>query len=147
MAFKTPTFNLWCQVWRPDGMGNYDSMGYSPCAVRGPDSHGDSGLNTPPQQVLFPKGSDIRPAFMNAAGLADIIDVAGWGADIYFSVTWVEDKGAGYSNEYRIAGGSWQRWAPGDAIPPRPVNPALTPPLGYDELPIVSPAVTWPDRS
>jgi len=145
MAFKVPTFNLWCQVWRPNEAGNeYTSVGYSKCALRGPESTMEAGLNTPPSQVLLPKGSDVRSITLSEFSIPDVIDIAGQGAEVFFEVFWVADKGAGYANEYRIVGGATRNRFGESVNGLRRTNVALQPPLGYTPLPILTPNGVWP---
>jgi len=142
MAYKIPTANCWCRVWRNVDINEYVLAGYAYVQMRGPDSHADPVLGIQCVQVIFPKGSDVRWSDGVLTTVPDHIELAGQ-RGYWIRVEWVNDKGAGFSNEYRIALGSYAR-APGFGVgnPLPPVNPELLPGDDYVPLPILDP---WPD--
>lgn len=141
MAFRPPTFNLWCQVYR-----NGTPLvlaGYSICQLRGPTSHVDG--NAQSVEVLFPKYSDVRGIAQSPALGGDVIVIAGY-QRFYLVVEYTSDKGAGFTNEYRIASSRW-RDVNTTLHPPPPYTPVvdttLLPPPGYTPLALVTP-LPWP---
>jgi len=144
MAWYPPRFNLWCQIWRPTGLGdNYNLIGYSLCQLRGPTSHIDAGGGY--QEILFPLHTDVRGIRLNGEQGQDIVVVAGWDRRWCY-VSDVYDKGAGFVNEYRLATCYWRGGV--TVIPPVPagvpvVDPELIPPDGYTPVPLLTPS-PWP---
>lgn len=146
MAFQTPKFNLWCQVWSNNWPPLFRTQrrGWSRCQVRGPTSHVGDLDNTANFEVLFPKWSDVRGRAQSPFDCFDWINVAGWG-NHWCYVSHVMDKGAGFTNEYRIAMVYWVDHGPlNDTYVCGSVEPTLQPPAGYVPLPLVDPQAGWP---
>jgi len=139
MAFRVPSFNLWCAVYRQQGLV---LKGYSRCQLRGPvntyvpflsgAAFGNS-LRTP-WEILFPAGSDVCSAQWTGANSGDIIYLGDSARHQYY-VYWVGDKAAGFSNEYRLVFALQVNEA--GVIPVARVNPLWFPPEGYLPLPII----------
>lgn len=143
MAFRTPVFNTWVQVWRDNLAGSRILYGWSVCQVRGPTSHVESGGFD--LEVLFPKHSDVNYQNMFSGGrTADALCVAGYG-ERSLRVVFVADKGAGFSNEYRLVNATWRPTV--TLVPPLPegippVDVTQAPPIGYTALPLVA-SLPW----
>jgi len=143
MAFKVPTKNCWCRVWRHDTLTTYVLAGYEFVQIRGTDSHPDPVLGALCVQVLFPKGADVRQGEGVPTTQPDHIEMAGqlgW----WLRVEYVTDKGSGFSNEYRIAT-CFYVLAPGfpDGTEFPPVNVELLPDVDYIPLPTIDPSAVW----
>jgi len=139
MAWRAPTFNVWAAVYRPDAGAVLHLVGYSKCQYRGPTSHSEL-IGSIAFEVLFPKFSDIRDVVHGAFG-ADIIEIGGWGRN-YAVISGISDKGAGFTNEYRLAICTWRPRT--SVLPPvplgqPPVDPLLEPPTGFTPLPLLTP--------
>jgi len=143
MAFRTPNFNVWAQVWRPDAGAVLHSIGYSKCQFRGPTSHAEL-TGAIAFEILFPKFTDIRDIVRSEDGFADVIAIAGWGRR-YAVVQGVSDKGAGFGNEYRLCVCGWRpRTAILPPVPPGqpPIDTTEQPPAGFPTVPLITP-VAW----
>jgi len=145
MAFQTPRFNAWCQV-RTNAVPPLHQLtlrGYSRCQVRGMTSHIDEIDNLAGFQVLLPKWSDVRGVAQSDFNCFDWINVAGWGEHWAYVVS-VTDKGAGFTNEYRIATVYWVDHGPlNTSFVCSPINTALEPPSGFTPLPLINPSSVW----
>ncbi|MBA0087220.1 MAG: hypothetical protein HRJ53_19730 [Acidobacteria bacterium Pan2503] len=107
MAFKIPTFNLTCNVWRnalaPAPYATPDLA--LPCNLT-PGKRVFTPLSATvfafryPMELLLPVGSDVR-AMWNGAN-QDLIEVPA-GSKRFYSVLWVDDVAKGFANEYRVA--------------------------------------------
>lgn len=153
MAFRTPTFNVWAKVFRyMPLLTAYQSIGYSLCQHRGPDSHWDGGVPGSAGaavEILFPKRSDVKGINMLPQSVwPDLVTLAGWKgrcAEVLFSSA----KGAGFSNEYLLTlvwfSGSGTYPGIGAVNRDLPfVNTELEPPAGFTPLPLITPGSTWP---
>lgn len=153
MAFRPPSYNLWCRVL---GMTNapgdpdvYGIRGWSLCQVRGPANNQQTypwlpGVLTywpSVWEILFPKWSDVR-CKLTSGTFTDTIEFE-TDAIRKYEVHWVDDKACGFSNEYRLTLCTLQAVTYGGPGSPRPLpafNPAVVPPVGYTPLPTVPPA-------
>jgi len=148
MAFQVPKFNVWCRVIRKavTPAHTYNLVGYSRCQVRGPASNPGTGQNAMPFEVLFPKHSDVRGITNLLNGSLDYIQVAGWGPRTV-QVFSVSDKGAGFTNEYRLCLVVWTLRSTTvfgneeDGV--GSINVESEPPPGYTPLPLIEPYVGW----
>jgi len=158
MAFFKPKFNLWAKVYRhsiPAGPSNYGLLGYTQCQLRGPDGRWDgrieTGSNGTQFELLFPAGTDIRPAFACTQNIwPDIVFIAGFGNRFCY-VYGCCPKGAGFPNEYLLcvaafwpAGANFSNVTTPQAFGIGRPNPDLQPPDGYTPVPLMSVASTWP---
>jgi hypothetical protein len=109
MAFRPPTFNLVCHIWRVDGVGG---------AYLAPDVVSVCNLSpgrrvltiddvpvgfpttTQIMELLLPKGTDIRATWNTTA--PDVVEVP-QGSLRFYQVVAVDDVGKGFPNEYRLA--------------------------------------------
>jgi len=149
MAYRVPSFNIWCQVLDQF----YLEVGWSVCQLRGPvngvfdlEQTGTPTSCTLLWEVLFPKGSDVRTrnsTGTRASGLLfsqwDIIRLCG-SQRLSFMVQSVGDKAAGFDNEYRLVYVSTnldEVLAFNTGLPQ--VNKNFLPPVGYTPLPIIAP--------
>lgn len=119
MAYRLPSFNLLCNVWRNgNDVANPPDAGNQACALVNGRSGGMwvSGLyGTTAGQVegsmsrmqqtislLLPKLFDIRAAFQTANDWGDCVEVPA-GSGRYYFVIWMDDVGKGHANEHREA--------------------------------------------
>lgn len=135
MAFRTPVFNLWAEVVASATGFN---RGWTPLQLRGPTNTGIFLNDTPAApfvfywEILLPKGSDVKNISNGGAHGADDIFIRPGNLRGY-RVIWVDDKAAGFTNEYRLV---WAQQHIISAPLPR-VNSSMVPPGGYTPLPVV----------
>lgn len=107
MAFKPPTFNLRCFIWRFGNPHTNPPDVISICNLAlgrrsgillgaGADLHQEQGG----MWLLLPKGTDIRDS--KAPAGPDTVEV-GAGTGRKYVVAWVDDAGGGFPNEHRFA--------------------------------------------
>lgn len=118
MAFRLPNFNLTVGVWRawqspatdPPALltsGNLALGRRVSNALTGGQYYDYSaGLA---MELLLPKGTDVRSYEKTFVG-NDYVEVP-FGSGRYYQVTWVDDVGKGFANEYRLALlTAWNAW-------------------------------------
>jgi hypothetical protein len=113
MAFRIPTFNLTCNVWRTGNVVANPPDTNFPCnlspgrrvlsAALGNTSTGASSPSLL-MEILLPARSDVRPAYIVFASptQGDVVEVPA-GTGRYYCVQCVDDVARGFPNEYRIA--------------------------------------------
>jgi len=108
MAFKPPTFNLSVNLWRrPNTVANPPDRTFMANLSPGKRVFtGNFGLSlagysgTMFMELLCPKSTDIAGIIANA--FLDCVEVPA-GSGRYYAVSFVDDCGKGFPNEYRIA--------------------------------------------
>lgn len=109
MAFSVPAFNLLCDLWTGPWLtkvlrlsGVQCNLQMSPRREVGPAYYEDADaarLNGP-LYLLLPSRTDVRsPTF---TGVADVVECPS-GTGRWYAVTFVDDVGRGFSNEFRLA--------------------------------------------
>ena len=109
MAYRVPTFNISCQIWRNLGVGgayvapdNFTDCALSPgrrtMLLAQPPFELDEDALT--MQLLLPKLTDVRAGWNG--GSPDLVEVP-TGTHRFYLVGYVDDVAKGYANEYRIA--------------------------------------------
>lgn len=107
MAFRPPTFNLSCNLWRtpnvyanpPDGTFNVNlSCGRRVLAVNAATI--PLWGKSVPVELLCPALTDIIGVI--GPNATDMVEVPA-GSGRCYAVVWVEDVGKGFTNEYRLA--------------------------------------------
>lgn len=149
MAYRTPVFNVWCKVRRETlvaGVPTVTFPGYSLCQVRGPKAGGAEIINAICFEILFPKWSDVRYSNQNDTIFGDWVQVAGWG-NRWAQIVEVCDKGAGFTNEYRLTSAYFVDYSTGvgslnTVLGCGVVDPTLMPPGGFTPLPLL-PKLGW----
>jgi len=151
MAFQVPRFNIWVEVREQNNSGS-TLRGFSLAQLRAPRPNlvgrfynlASQVYDMPYQEVLFPKGSDVRSyqfardsTIPPAALDGDRIQFLG-NVNYYFAVMGVFDVGVGFPNEFRVALCRIIDLPPtvGDGGMVR-INPALVPAPGYTPLPVL----------
>lgn len=109
MAYRVPTFNISCAIWRNLGIGKVYAApdDVTDCALSpgrrsmlltlDPAELDEDALA---MELLLPKLTDVRASW-NAAG-PDLVEVP-TGTHRFYQVGYVDDVAKGYANEYRIA--------------------------------------------
>jgi hypothetical protein len=106
MAFGPPRFNLSCNLWRrPNVVTNPPDFNFNANLSMGKrvfwQNLGSAAGVQATSELLCPKLTDIRAA--NAANqFLDAVEVPA-GSGRFYAVTFVEDVGKGFLNEYRLA--------------------------------------------
>jgi hypothetical protein len=131
MSYSLPTFNLTANIWRNGNPTSNPPDVVSPCnlalgrrqvvsvqqVLSQPNANGEMYL-------LLPAGTDIRD--LNSTGANDTVEV-GAGSGRFYVVAWVDDAGAGFPNEHRVAL-LWREAA--WPVPfPRPAGGPVPPPV------------------
>ncbi len=104
MAFKPPTFNLTCNIWRSTSLVTAPPDLSPICQLRASGKQ-SSGLTQAPlgyflPEILFPAHTDVRDQYCPSN--ADQIECPA-GSGRYYVVANVEDVAKGFANEYRQA--------------------------------------------
>lgn len=126
VAYRQPTMPFNCNVWTNGVATSAPPRLTVPCNLTpGRRQHqaylavAASTFAMPVMYLLLPAYTDIRAE--NSVGGADTVEVPA-GSGRFYSVTWVDDIGKGFSNEHRFACLVQDSpWAPGIIpIPPAP---------------------------
>jgi hypothetical protein len=140
MAFRPPVFNLFVGIYDVPYVGAKSLRGYCPCQLRGPlftlTAGYVSGTDYLPLiiELLLPKGTDVRTQATAPTGFSgDIVEVSP-DTGRFYQVMQVEDKAAGFANEYRIAFLQFIYEPPGTPPWPR-VDSEWAPPGGGPWIP------------
>lgn len=126
--YTLPTFNLPVNIWRfGNALSNPPDVTAFANLALGRRIGGATGNNPTSMWLLLPPGTDIQDAF-NGIG-SDVVE-AGAGSSRFYEVIYVDDIGAGFTNEHRFAElqkfGTWPTPIP---IPTAIVPPPPPPPL------------------
>lgn len=139
MAYRKPVFNLFAAVYTTPAVGEEVFRGYTPCQLRGPgnskiEEAGSDLESWILMEILFPKGTDVRDAQTAGAGkIGDTIEITP-GTGRWYYVHFVDDKGAGFSNEYRLVIAR-KKWTNLGETASLVVDPEYTPPGGGPWIP------------
>jgi len=104
MAYRLPTFNLTCNVWRhshptsgpPDGSVQCQLRGAAKNVMTPASSTFDSQFYW---ELLVPALTDIRD--ITASTGSDRVEVPA-GSSRFYNVVWADDVAKGFANEYRV---------------------------------------------
>lgn len=115
MAFHVPDFNLTCNIFDNDGSGIYPTVRISPNCNLSPGKRTMQFCDFSPggqplvggqgfffsSNLLLPKQTDLH-TLLNGYAFPDLIEVPA-SSGRFYGLTWWEDVGKGFSNEYRLA--------------------------------------------
>lgn len=104
MAFRIPTFNLTCNIWRGGSLLSNPPDATSMCQLRATGKQNSgyiaNAIIYALPEILFPAHTDVRDTF-NAGG-ADRFEVPA-GSGRFYETAQVDDVAKGFANEYRQA--------------------------------------------
>lgn len=112
MPYRVPTFNILCNIYTMVSYSANDAVQrlvFQPCSLSpGRRTMETTGFTSPigtypsfklSMELLMPALTDIRSSV--CGGFPDVVEVPA-GSGRYYTVSWVDDVGKGYANEYRL---------------------------------------------